>query len=136
MKKAMVDMADFSIWVICILMFACFSYLYSFLAFAAEPLFLADRHKNSGINCESCQKENPPSEPIPMQVCLGCHGVDYSKLAERTKKVPSNPHASHLGNAQCAYCHHGHRPSGNYCAKCHPLFWLSEPSTRYTAGRK
>ena len=133
MKKAMVDIADFSMWVLCTMMFACFFYLYSFLAFAAEPLFLADRHKNAGINCESCHKENPPSEPVPMQVCLGCHGVDYAK---RTKKVSSNPHASHLGYAKCAYCHHGHRPSENYCTKCHPLFWLREPSIRYREGRK
>jgi hypothetical protein len=136
MKNAIADIANFPIRIIGILMFACFFYLYSFSVCAAEPLFLADKHEKAGLDCKSCHKEDPPAEPIPMGVCLGCHGVEYAKLAEGTKKMPTNPHASHLGNAKCAYCHHGHRPSEIYCAKCHPLFWLSEPSIRYTAGRK
>lgn len=119
MRKAIVDTANFSILVIWIVLFASFFYVYSFLACAAEPPFLADKHKDAGLNCESCHKENPPSQLVPMSVCLGCHGGDYAKLAEQTKKMAQNPHASHLGNANCEYCHHAHRPSENYCAKCH-----------------
>jgi fumarate reductase flavoprotein subunit len=119
MRKAIFDIANFSILVIWIVLFASFFYVYSFLACAAEPSFLADKHKNAGLNCESCHKENPPSQLVPMSVCLGCHGGDYAKLAEQTKKMAQNPHASHLGNANCEYCHHAHRPSENYCAKCH-----------------
>ena len=119
MRKPIFDIANFSILVICIALFACFFYVYSLSACAAEAPFLADKHKDAGVNCESCHEENPPSKLVPTSVCLGCHGGDYAKLAERTKKMAQNPHASHLGNANCEYCHHAHRPSENYCAKCH-----------------
>ncbi len=121
MKSRIVHVKDFSIWVIWVAMFACFFYDYSFFASAAQPSFLADRHKNTGIDCEPCHKENPPGKLVPMQVCFGCHGGDYAKLAEQTKKVAPNPHDSHLGNAPCEFCHHAHRPSEYYCANCHML---------------
>jgi fumarate reductase flavoprotein subunit len=129
MRKALVNSVNLSSLVICIGIWVCFFYVYSFLACAAEPPFLADKHKDAGLNCESCHQENPPSKLVPTSVCLGCHGGDYAKLIERTKKMAQNPHASHLGNANCEYCHHAHKPSENYCAKCH-YFGSKDPGNR------
>jgi len=121
MKRGIVTITDFSTLIIWVVMLPCFFFIYSSLACAAEPSFLADKHKNAGMNCESCHGENPPSKPVPMQACLGCHGEDYAKLAGQTKKVAPNPHDSHLENAPCEFCHHAHKPSEYYCAKCHIL---------------
>jgi len=84
---------------------------------AADQAFLADKHQARGIACEGCHKESPPKAPN-MAVCLGCHG-DYKALAEKTKQVEPNPHASHEGELECSACHHGHKPGEDYCAKCH-----------------
>jgi fumarate reductase flavoprotein subunit len=119
MRKATVAIANLSILVICLVTFASFFFVSFILACAAEPPFLADKHKDAGLTCKSCHQENPPSKLVPTSVCLGCHGGDYAKLAERTQKMAQNPHASHLGNANCESCHHAHKPSENYCAKCH-----------------
>ena len=102
------------------LMFACLFGAHSILL-AAESSNLGDKHKNAGVGCESCHKENPPSKLVPMQICLECHGGDYGKLAEQATKVTPNPHDSHLGKAQCEFCHHAHKSSEYYCAKCHIL---------------
>jgi len=118
MKKGIIAISISFIWILT------FAYLlggYSILAMAAESSFLAGKHKNAGVDCESCHKENPPSKPVPMPICLECHGGDYEKLAEQTTKVAPNPHDSHLGKAQCEFCHHAHKPSEYYCAKCHIL---------------
>jgi len=121
MKSTIFHIKYFSTLVIWVVTSACFSQAYSSLASAAEPSFLADRHKKGGIDCEACHQENPPGKLVPMKVCLGCHGGDYAKLAEQTKKVGPNPHDSHLGDAACEFCHHAHRPSEYYCANCHML---------------
>ena len=121
MKSKVVHIRGFSILAIGAVILAWFLFIYSFFAWAAEPSFLADRHKNAGIDCEACHKENPPSKLVPMQVCLGCHGGDYAKLAEQTKTIALNPHDSHLGEAPCKFCHHAHEPSVYYCASCHIL---------------
>ena len=84
----------------------------------AAPLFV--RHTNAGLACSVCHAENPPAKPVQSPTCEGCHG-DYTKLAEMTIDDVPNPHASHWGNLDCAMCHHMHRPSENYCAKCHPF---------------
>ena len=120
-KKGIAEITNFSTLFICIVMFACPFILYPSLTRAAGPSFLADKHKNAGIECGTCHKENPPGKSVPMQICLECHGGDYAKLAEQTKKVAPNPHDSHLGNAECEFCHHAHRPSEYYCSKCHIL---------------
>ncbi len=104
-----------------IAMLTCLLSFCSFVISAAAPLLLADKHKKAGLDCESCHKENPPGKSVPAEICLGCHGGDYAKLAEQTKKVAPNPHDSHLGNAKCELCHHGHKPSEYYCATCHIL---------------
>lgn len=121
MKNRIFHIKYFSILVIWVVASASFFYADSFLGSAAEPSFLADRHKNGSIDCEACHQEKPPSKLVPMQVCLGCHGGDYAKLAEQTKKVTPNPHDSHLGDEACEFCHHAHRASEYYCANCHVL---------------
>jgi len=93
-----------------------FHFSFSFLE--AEPAFLSDKHKVAGIPCEGCHKENPPKEQVPTPVCNGCHG-NQEKITEKTKKIMPNPHESHLGEVKCELCHHGHKPSENYCGTCH-----------------
>jgi len=85
---------------------------------AAQDLLLADRHKDAGITCEGCHKENPPEKKSPMEVCIECHG-NYDRIAGLTQKSLPNPHDSHLGEVDCGYCHHAHKPSENFCSSCH-----------------
>jgi fumarate reductase flavoprotein subunit len=118
MKKGIIGVSISFIWV---LTFVCLFGVHSNLALAAESSNLGDKHKNAGVDCKSCHKEAPPSYLVPMQICLECHGGDYEKLAEQTTKVAPNPHDSHLGKAPCEFCHHAHKPSEYYCAKCHIL---------------
>ena len=87
--------------------------------------FLADRHKGAGIECSGCHKETPPKAEPAMEACLKCHGP-YEKLAAKGEKLEHNPHASHLGELECINCHHGHKPSVDYCARCH-TFGLKVP---------
>lgn len=85
---------------------------------AEQKILLGDKHKEIGIQCEGCHKEDPPKNKVPTAVCLGCHG-DYKTLAERTQKVDPNPHMSHEGKLPCETCHHSHKPSEDHCASCH-----------------
>jgi len=85
---------------------------------AQQNLLLGEKHKNAGVSCEDCHKEEPPKEQVPTAVCIGCHG-DYPKIAELTINSSPNPHESHLGNLKCESCHHAHKLSEDYCAKCH-----------------
>ena len=87
-------------------------------AVSTGKVFLADRHKEAGIDCSGCHKESPPKEEPAMEACLKCHGP-HEKLAVKGEKLEHNPHASHLGELECFNCHHGHKPSVNYCDRCH-----------------
>jgi hypothetical protein len=87
---------------------------------SAEKIFLGDKHKNRGIDCSSCHKENPPTQKVPTAACLGCHG-DYSKVAAKTEQLQPNPHDSHLGEVPCEKCHRGHKASVNACNECHQM---------------
>lgn len=91
------------------------------IAQAQEKKFLADVHAGKGMNCASCHKESPPKEKVPTDACVKCHG-DYDKLAEKTAKIEPNPHKSHLGNLDCEFCHHAHKPQENFCTQCHAGF--------------
>lgn len=103
------------------IMFA-FSYNYFSLGWAGQPLFLIDKHKKAGVACKDCHKESSSQKQVPMAVCYQCHG-EQIKLAERTQKVIPNPHNSHIdalmGDLKCELCHHVHKPSEDYCGKCH-----------------
>jgi fumarate reductase flavoprotein subunit len=85
---------------------------------AADKKFLGDRHIDKGIDCDGCHNESPPKALVPTKACLKCHGT-YDDLAERTKKVDPNPHASHRGDLPCETCHHAHKESVNRCGACH-----------------
>ena len=85
---------------------------------SAGKVFLADRHKEAGIDCSGCHKESPPKGEPAMEACLKCHGP-YEKLAAKGEKLEHNPHGSHLGELECFNCHHGHKSSVNYCDRCH-----------------
>ena len=85
---------------------------------AAEGIFLADKHKIRGMHCSGCHEESPANQDVPMAVCLGCHG-DYRKVAAETDKLDPNPHDSHLGEIDCGKCHHAHKASVNACNECH-----------------
>jgi fumarate reductase flavoprotein subunit len=87
---------------------------------AAQALFLGDKHKNRGVDCLGCHKEDPPKLKVPIAVCLGCHG-DYPKVAAKTGKLDPNPHDSHLGEIECKQCHHAHKASVNVCNACHDM---------------
>ncbi len=86
--------------------------------------FLAGRHTATGMDCAACHKGSPEKKPS-MTVCLECHGP-YDKLAAKGEKLEPNPHMSHLGELECDNCHHGHKPSTDYCAQCH-AFGLKVP---------
>jgi hypothetical protein len=86
---------------------------------AAEGLFLADKHKNRGTDCSGCHKESRPKQDVPKAVCLGCNG-DYRKVAAETNKIDPNPHDSHLGEFDREKCHHAHKASANACAPSSP----------------
>ena len=86
---------------------------------AADRPLLAEKHKAASLGCDACHKENPPKAAAPTSICTACHG-NYEKLAQLTQKVmPHNPHESHEGEMDCAECHHVHKPSVDYCGKCH-----------------
>lgn len=87
---------------------------------AGEGVFLADKHKNRGMDCSGCHGEKPPKQDVPMVVCLGCHG-DYQKMAAKTRHLDPNPHNSHLGEIDCGKCHHAHKASVLACNECHQL---------------
>ena len=90
------------------------------LAWAAQGLYLGDKHKNRSVDCSGCHRESPPQQKVPMAICLECHG-DYRKVAAKTKHLDPNPHGSHLGEIDCENCHHSHKASVNACAACHEM---------------
>jgi hypothetical protein len=85
---------------------------------AAPKQFLADKHKEIGIECQGCHQEKPPSKAVGTPACFSCHG-DHAKVAAQTETVEPNPHASHEGYQSCEVCHHAHKPSTDHCGTCH-----------------
>lgn len=92
---------------------------------AAQEAFLADRHVQRGVKCETCHKTQPPKD-VPMQTCQSCHG-DYAALAKRTNKKDINPHASHVEDIQCNACHRGHKKPAFVCDECHQFKDIKVP---------
>jgi hypothetical protein len=96
--------------------------------------FLADRHKDNGIACAGCHKEDPPAKETPTAVCLSCHpkvftegtksqaakatsGENNAAAEEATAGV--DPHLSHMTGEECGACHHAHKESEDLCQSCH-----------------
>jgi fumarate reductase flavoprotein subunit len=80
--------------------------------------FLADKHKNLGVECSGCHRESPPKQMPGSDVCMGCHG-DAAKISEKTSKLDTNPHDTHMGEMDCHQCHKGHQRSVSVCNQCH-----------------
>ncbi len=83
--------------------------------------YLADRHASRGVKCEACHGVAAPKVPVKKvkaEKCLACHG-SYEKVAEKTKALKPNPHASHLGEVRCSDCHKGHAKPVLMCNDCH-----------------
>jgi fumarate reductase flavoprotein subunit len=84
----------------------------------AKGNFLADRHIQHGLKCQSCHAEMPPQKPVEKAACLKCH-ISYEALAKKTADVTPNPHDNHMTGGECSDCHHGHRPPALMCDSCH-----------------
>lgn len=91
----------------------------------AADHFLADRHVERGLKCDSCHTTQPP-KAVPTSQCQSCHG-GYDKLAKRTEKLDINPHDSHLENPQCGDCHRGHKKPTLVCDQCHSFDNIKVP---------
>lgn len=92
---------------------------------AGNDHFLADRHIERGLKCESCHTTQPP-KAVPTSQCQSCHG-GYDKLAKLTDKKDINPHDSHVENPACGDCHHGHRKPALLCDQCHQFDNIKVP---------
>jgi hypothetical protein len=84
-----------------------------------QQKFLADRHKDKGMDCSACHKEAPPAKAAPSDVCRGCHDEEKLAMTSAEKFGRQNPHDNHLGAIGCEKCHHAHKSSEDACAKCH-----------------
>ncbi|OPY88999.1 MAG: Fumarate reductase flavoprotein subunit precursor [Syntrophus sp. PtaU1.Bin208] len=91
-----------------------------FLWAAANGPYLADAHKDKGLNCAAChgaKMDVDDNETAVNASCVKCHG-SLAKVAEKSKEA-INAHKSHLGNMSCTVCHTGHTDSMTYCLNCH-----------------
>lgn len=89
-------------------------------ASAADGKFLADRHVERGLKCESCHTPDMKIKTSgDYDVCVDCHG-DYNAMIKKTEgRYETNPHAQHEGALPCTECHKGHKAGVNYCGECH-----------------
>lgn len=105
----------------------------------------AHSHAQLGLTCQECHArtvqdglrelvstathdfEVPLKDHQPRpEACLRCHG-SYEVLAARTQNLIGpdgfalgrNPHDSHWGELDCGICHKMHKPSVDFCARCH-----------------
>ncbi len=83
--------------------------------------FTADRHKERGLSCAACHKEEQPKTAASQESCLVCHS-SIEAVAERTKDFGMNPHRNHLldgSDVACTDCHKGHMADTPACHQCH-----------------
>lgn len=72
---------------------------------------------HASLPCSTCHQGDQMTAPAK-ETCLTCH-ESYAKVAERTKSMTSNPHASHRGEPNCTNCHSLHGKSRFECNDCH-----------------
>ena len=103
------------------MLFAVIAVFASVLLWAsANGPYLADAHKDKGLNCTACHgdtMEVDDNETLVNSACVKCHG-SLAKVAEKSEEAV-NAHKSHLGNMNCTVCHAGHADSMSYCLGCH-----------------
>jgi fumarate reductase flavoprotein subunit len=105
-----------------LIIFAVFAFsalLLSSSTWAQQTKFLADRHKDKGMECSACHKEGPAQKAVPPDICKGCHDEEKLAMKSAEKFGRQNPHDNHLGAIACGECHRAHKPSVDTCAKCH-----------------
>lgn len=87
---------------------------------AADGKFLADRHVERGLKCESCHTPDMKIKTSgDYDICVDCHG-NYNAMIKKTEgRYETNPHAQHEGALPCTECHKGHKAGVNYCGGCH-----------------
>ena len=105
-----------------LIIFAVFAFsalLLSGSTWAQQTKFLADRHKDKGMECSACHKEVPAQKAVPPDICKGCHDEEKLAMKSAEKFGRQNPHDNHLGAIACGECHRAHKPSADTCAKCH-----------------
>ena len=85
---------------------------------AEKILFLGDRHKEKGVECNGCHKGEPFEEGVPKAVCLSCH-KDFSQGEKPIEMGEIDPHNSHMAISECNTCHHAHKASEDQCKSCH-----------------
>ena len=86
--------------------------------------FTADRHKDRGLSCAVCHKEDQPTTAASGESCLPCH-TSLEAVAGRTKDFAVNPHQNHLvdsSDISCTDCHQGHKADKVACDSCHSGF--------------
>ncbi len=80
-------------------------------------------HQLNGISCKGCH-EGPDTTKAAAdsKVCQKCHN-DTESLIQSANELEINPHFSpHESKVpDCNQCHHQHKSSENYCARCHGL---------------
>jgi len=76
------------------------------------------KHIDRGYDCPTCHRGALGADPGKV-VCLTCHGPTYTALANRTRALSPNPHATHLGEEPCTTCHGMHWPFVYVCTSCH-----------------
>ena len=91
---------------------------FGLLAGAGAQPALTGKHATAGLNCAACHQSDAPTSRAPASACQTCHG-NNAAVAEKTKDVKPNPHASHEGELRCTKCHRAHSPSVIYCNECH-----------------
>ena len=86
--------------------------------------FTADRHKERGLTCAACHKEEQPKTAASGEACLPCHN-SIEAVADRTKDFKNNPHKNHITDSNdvaCTECHQGHKANTLLCTRCHTGF--------------
>ncbi len=81
-------------------------------------------HHKEGVACKDCHGVEKPKDAPLQKACLDCHGP-YEKVAQRTRKLPVNPHDSHMGPVDCLKCHAVHEQPEVFegpCVECHVDF--------------
>ena len=86
-----------------------------------KKLFTADSHKERGLTCAACHKEEQPKTAASGEACLTCHN-SIEAVAEKTKDFERNPHKNHItdgSDVACTQCHQGHKDNISLCHQCH-----------------